>query len=126
MKSRKRKPRCYLPQIWAEILELPDIRRNDDFFGLGGDLLMGAIVAAQVHTALGIELSLGEIADHTTVSTLAAFLDKCRRTRTVDMPPVVRVPRAASMPLTTFQEAFWSSRGEDNLRTLSRHRTVEG
>ena len=67
-----------LADIWAEILELPDISRDDDFFNLGGDSLSGAIVAAQVYAALGVELSLGAIADHPTVPTLAAFIDECR------------------------------------------------
>ena len=68
-----------LADIWAEIFDLPDISRDDDFFNLGGDSLSGAIVAAQVYAALGVELSLGAIADHPTVSTLAAFIDECRR-----------------------------------------------
>src|SRR5580700_533591 len=55
-------------EIWAEALELADIGRDDDFFSLGGDSLIGAIVLAQVDAALGIELSLCTIADHADVS----------------------------------------------------------
>ena len=65
-----------LADTWAEIFELPDIGRDDDFFNLGGDSLSGAVVAAQVYAALGVELSLSAIADHPTVSTLAAFIDE--------------------------------------------------
>ena len=98
-----------LADIWAEIFDLSDIRRDDDFFNLGGNSLSGAIVAAQVHAALGVELSLGAIADHPTVSTLAAFIDECRRVgATKTFPPVVRVPRAATMPMSLFQEAIWN------------------
>jgi amino acid adenylation domain-containing protein len=97
-----------LADIWAEILGLPDIGRNDDFFELGGDSLSGAVVAAQVYVALGVELNLGAIADHPTVSTLAAFIDECRCTgATKTLPPVVRVPRAATIPMSLFQEAIW-------------------
>ena len=56
-----------LADIWAEIFDLPDISRDDDFFNLGGDSLSGAVVAARIHAALGVELSLGEIADHPTI-----------------------------------------------------------
>ena len=97
-----------LADIWAEILELPDIGRDDDFFNLGGDSLSGAVVAAQVYAALGVELSLGTIADHPTVSTLAAFIDESRRMGATKTSPVVRVPRAATMPLSLFQEAIWN------------------
>jgi amino acid adenylation domain-containing protein len=98
-----------LADIWAEILGLADIGQNEDFFELGGDSLSGAVVAAQVYVALGVELSLGAIADHSTVSTLAAFIDECGSVgATKTFPPVVRVPRAASMPMSLFQEAIWS------------------
>ena len=76
-----------LADIWAEILGLPDIGRNDDFFERGGNSLSGAVVAAQVYVALGVELSLGAIADHPTVSTLAAFIDECRRVGTTKTFP---------------------------------------
>jgi acyl carrier protein len=94
-----------LANIWAESLELSDIGRDDDFFDLGGDSLKGAVVAAQVHAALGVDLSLGEIADHPTVSTLATFIDRSRRVGAAGTPPIVPVPRAASMPLSLHQEA---------------------
>ena len=68
-----------LADIWAEIFDLPDISRDDDFFNLGGDSLSGAIVAARIHASLGVDLTLGEIADHPTVLALAAFIDDCRR-----------------------------------------------
>lgn len=97
-----------LADIWAEILELPGISRDDDFFNLGGDSLSGAVVGAQVYAALGVELSLGEIADHPTVSTLAAFIDGSRRIGATKTSPVVRVPRAATMPMSLFQEAIWN------------------
>jgi amino acid adenylation domain-containing protein len=97
-----------LAEIWAEALELPDIGRDDDFFNLGGDSLIGAIVLAQVYAALGIELSLGAIADHPTVSSLAAFIDEARRLGAAETPPVVRGPRAASMPMSLLQETIWN------------------
>ena len=98
-----------LADIWAEIFDLPDIGRDDDFFNLGGDSLSGAIVAARIHAALGVELSLGEIADHPTVLALAAFIDDCRRTGSAGPPPMVPVPRGASMPVSLFQELIWNS-----------------
>ena len=97
-----------LADIWAEILQLPDVGRDDDFFNLGGDSLSGSIVSAQVYAVLGVELNLGVIADHSTLSTLAAFIDECRCVRATKTSPVVRVPRAATMPMSLFQEAMWN------------------
>jgi amino acid adenylation domain-containing protein len=105
-----------LADIWAEVLELPDISRDDDFFHLAGDSLSGAIVAAQVYAVLGVELSLGTIADHPRLSSLAAFIDEFRCTRPAQA--FVRVPHAATMPMSLFQEAIWNHcrRQEDRAR----------
>ena len=116
-----------LADIWAEIFDLPDISRDDDFFNLGGDSLSGAIVAARIHAALGVELSLGEIADHPTVSALAALIDECRRTGSAGPPPMVPVPRGASMPVSLFQELMWNYHRENRVAlTLIRTYRVIG
>jgi len=118
-----------LADIWLDTLELPDISRNDDFFNLGGDSLKGAVVAAQVHAALGVELSLRTIADHPTISTLAAFIDVGRGTNasqsgTASIAPIVRVPRAASMPLSFFQEHIWINCNNQNGTHVRTYRIV--
>jgi amino acid adenylation domain-containing protein len=109
-----------LADIWAESLELLDVGRNDDFFDLGGDSLTGAVVAAQVHAMLGVELSLGTIADYPTMSTLASHIDKCRGAGAASTPPIVGVPRAAAMPLSPCQESYWPHRGAPLLTHVQR------
>ena len=113
-KGKGGKPRTetemLLADIWAEVLNVPEVSLDADFFNLGGDSLRGAVVATQIYADLGIELSLGAIADYPTISTLAAFIDECRLTPAVTVPPIVRVPRGASMPLSSIQEACTNSR----------------
>jgi amino acid adenylation domain-containing protein len=109
-----------LADIWAEIFDRPDIDRNDDFFDLGGDSLSGAIVAARIHAALEVELTLGEIADHPTVLALAALIDDCRRTGTAGRPPIVCVPREASMPVSFSQELSWNHQRKNQLIRILR------
>jgi len=104
-----------LADIWAEILELPDIGREDDFFNLGGDSLSGAIVAARIHALLRVELSLGEIADHPTILALAAFIDQCRRAGSAGPSPIVPVRRGASMPVSLYQELLCDSHRENRV-----------
>jgi amino acid adenylation domain-containing protein len=96
----------WLAEIWAEILDIPSVGRDDDFFSLGGDSLIGATVAAHVYSSLGVELSLAAIADHPTVSALAKFVDGSRQTTTA--PQIIRVPRTASMPMSLTQETIWN------------------
>lgn len=116
-----------LADIWAEVLEVPDVSRDDDFFHLGGDSLRGAIVGAQVYAALGIELNLGAIADHPTIAGLAAFIDGCPRNSMTDaasIPPIVRVSRAESMPLSFFQEHIWFNCRNADGTHLRSHRII--
>jgi amino acid adenylation domain-containing protein len=103
------KTEVLLAEIWAGALECTDIGRDEDFFSLGGDSLIGAIVLAEVHAALGIELSLCAIADHPTVSSLAAFVD-AGQSGAAKTPPIISVPRAAFMPMSLLQETVWSYR----------------
>jgi amino acid adenylation domain-containing protein len=96
-----------LADIWAEVLDVPQIFRDDDFFNLGGDSLKGAVVAAQVHSAFGIALSLGALADHPTIFALASFIEDCRRAGVVGLPPILSVLRCGPAPLSLFQERVW-------------------
>ena len=59
-----------IAKIWADALELPEIGRDDDFFELGGDSLIASVVAARLHTILGVEIGLETFAD---CPKLAAF-----------------------------------------------------
>jgi len=118
------KTEMWLAEIWAEALDLPDVGRDDDFFNLGGDSLIGAIVLAQVYAALGIELGLGAIADHPTTSTLAAFIDGAQRQEPANTPPIVRVPRAEAMPMSLLQETIWNHwRGRQDRAGLTHARS---
>lgn len=102
------KTELLLVDIWEEVLNISDIRRDGDFFELGGDSLSGSIVAAEIHAALGVELTLGHIANHPTLSALAAFIEDCRRTPSGGPPPIVSVPRGAFIPMSFFQERIWN------------------
>ena len=102
------KTETLLAEIWADALELPAVGRNQDFFSLGGDSLIGAIVGARVYAALGVELTLGAIADHSTISTLAQYVDENQGDCATSTAPIVRIPRAAAMPMSPLQEMIWN------------------
>src|SRR5262249_411567 len=126
--SNHEKPRTetemLLAEIWSESLELLNVNRNHNFFDLGGDSLKAAIVTAQVHSALGVDLSLATIADHPTISALATYIDKCLRVGPVGMQPTARAPRASFMPLSLYQEFCWPHRGTPILTFLRRSRII--
>ena len=60
-----------LAGIWAELLRVGSVGRNDNFFDLGGDSLTAIRMVARAARA-GIELSLRQLFRHQTVAELAA------------------------------------------------------
>jgi non-ribosomal peptide synthetase component F len=76
---------------WAEILGLPDIGPDDDFFHLGGHSLQASRVAARLRAALGVELSVDCVFDAPTVNALAECIRELRidkRSRDAGLRPV--------------------------------------
>ncbi|MES1243434.1 MAG: amino acid adenylation domain-containing protein [Acidobacteriota bacterium] len=59
---------------WAEVLQLPSVGLNDNFFDLGGHSLLAAELHARLRDELGAELSMVDLFRHPTVSALARFL----------------------------------------------------
>ncbi len=47
-----------LAAVWAEVLKVERIGRNDDFLELGGDSVLAAQVAARLRDRLGVEMTL--------------------------------------------------------------------
>jgi amino acid adenylation domain-containing protein len=98
-----------LADIWSDVFAISDIGRQDDFFDLGGDSLLAAVIAARVHDAFGIELNLGTFSDHPTLSKLASVVDARRRAVITEEIPLIRTPRDGPIPLSYFQERAWKA-----------------
>ncbi|MEU4033490.1 phosphopantetheine-binding protein [Streptomyces collinus] len=60
-----------LEGIWTEILGLPQVAVDADFFALGGQLLQASRMASRIRTRLGVSLPLTVIFDHPTIAELA-------------------------------------------------------
>jgi amino acid adenylation domain-containing protein len=94
--------------IWAEVLRVDTVSRGDDFFELGGDSLTAAVVAAKIHAALGVEVSLGEFSNHPALSDFATAVERSHDLEEPDhSPPLIRVPRGEPLPLSYEQERIW-------------------
>ncbi|WP_436740238.1 condensation domain-containing protein [Streptomyces sp. BBFR102] len=69
-----------LAAVWRQVLDVPDLGVDDNFFALGGDSLRAVRVAALAREA-GLSLSVEQIFLHPSVADLAAAAD------TPDEPP---------------------------------------
>jgi amino acid adenylation domain-containing protein len=83
-----------LAEIWAQVVKLPRVGRNENFFSLGGDSILTIRVAARARDR-GLPVTPKLVFQHQTVASLAAAVDALLAERGT---PVVRV-----LPLTGSQ-----------------------
>jgi hypothetical protein len=72
-----------LVSIWTEVLNLPAVGVDDDFFRIGGHSLVATKAIARCRTRFGIDLPLHVIFAHPTIEAIAAEIDE-RRSRTAE------------------------------------------
>ena len=73
--------------LFHDLLGLPQIDRDDDFFDLGGNSLLATQLFARLESTFGVTLPLATLFEDATVSTVARAVDAARTARA--MPAVV-------------------------------------
>ncbi|HEX6042688.1 non-ribosomal peptide synthase/polyketide synthase, partial [Longimicrobium sp.] len=86
-----------LAAIFATLLRVRAVGRNDDFFSLGGHSLLATRVMARVRDAFGVELPLRALFEAPTVAALARAVEDAGG-QPVSQPPLV--PRERARPAT--------------------------
>ncbi len=112
-------PRTPLEEIvagtWCQVLGRERIGAEEEFFALGGHSLLATQVASRLTRALGVEVPLRTLFEHTTVAALAAAIEEIDRggrhggaAPAAVAPPIPRLPRGAdALPLSFAQERMW-------------------
>ncbi|KAL4957878.1 acetyl-CoA synthetase-like protein [Aspergillus filifer] len=77
--SVKSNTRTVLRDLWARLLPLPaeyDYQDTDDFFQLGGTSMQASLLIGQIRSALGVDISLLALYDHSTLASLTELADQ--------------------------------------------------
>ncbi|MEO3977764.1 amino acid adenylation domain-containing protein [Streptomyces sp. CAU 1734] len=91
-----------LCDLFGEVLGLPQVGIDDDFFALGGHSLLATRLAGRVRTVLGAELALRTVFDSPTVAALAGRLGD-----SADRPVLRAGERPDPLPLSFAQARMW-------------------
>jgi thioesterase domain-containing protein len=66
----------HLAQMWKELLKIEKVGIHDDFFELGGNSLLGAVLVNRLQVVLRENVPLVAIFDAPTISELASYLEE--------------------------------------------------
>ncbi|KAF9955515.1 hypothetical protein BGZ72_003654 [Mortierella alpina] len=95
-----------LASIWAELLRLDRVSRNDSFFTLGGHSLLAVRMMNRV-ASLGAQVPLAALFASPRLSDFAVEIQARLGKDSIFLPPIVSVPRSDMMPLSFAQQRMW-------------------
>lgn len=95
---------AHVASVWAEVLGIEDVGRDDDFFLLGGHSLAAARAASRLRAILRVDAPFSVLLRAPTVRAYAAALDGAARA-VADEP--IPEPPPGPAPLSFVQERIW-------------------
>jgi len=97
--------------LWREVLEVPDVRLDDDFFHVGGHSFLAVRMIAEINERLGVQVPLSTLFRNPTVEKLADAVRSARgagasvpRPATPASTAIPRLAAAGRLPVTLVQE----------------------
>ena len=90
--------------IWAEVLGMPEVGVDDDFFTLGGHSLLATRLVSRIRDAFSVDLPLRRVFSHPSPELMAQEIVGANA---ADHDSPVPVPRAAHMPMSSAQQRLW-------------------
>jgi amino acid adenylation domain-containing protein len=98
-----------LVSIWSQVLNVPELGIDDDFFALGGSSLLVTRVIAQVSQSLDVELPVRDFFANPTIALIAAHIESLMAGAAVPQPSSNAASRALRATLPTIAPCFFES-----------------
>jgi amino acid adenylation domain-containing protein/non-ribosomal peptide synthase protein (TIGR01720 family) len=93
-----------LAGIWAQVLNVARVGVHDNFFDLGGHSLLATQLISRIRNAFNVELPLRALFETPTLAELARQIENAQR---VPAPPIERIARDRTIPLSFAQQRLW-------------------
>ncbi|WP_051287460.1 non-ribosomal peptide synthetase [Paenibacillus taiwanensis] len=94
--------------FWNEVLGLSQPSIDAHFLEMGGNSLKAGMIASRLQDTWGLEVSLGEVLQHETIRSLAAWVDASIGDKQVEQTnPIVPASASAYYPLTSAQNRLY-------------------
>ncbi|KAK3827397.1 MAG: syringopeptin synthetase C [Benniella sp.] len=95
-----------IAHIWADVLNVDRVSRNDNFFALGGHSLLAVRLMNRV-ASLGVQLPLSTVFAAPTLLTFAESVSRCMNKDSATCSTIHPIPRDENLPLSFSQQRMW-------------------
>ncbi|MEV0390666.1 amino acid adenylation domain-containing protein [Nonomuraea sp. NPDC050643] len=96
-----------LAELWGRTLRVERVGADDSFFDLGGHSLAAVQIINRIRAHWPVELTVGDLMAHPTVTALAALVDRGGSRADAALPPMERGGDDDRVPLTAQQQQVW-------------------
>ena len=91
---------------WCEVLDVPCVGVDQNFFRLGGHSLLGTRLTSRLSTAFSIDLPLNLVFEHPTIAAMASEIERLRGFAP-QSSPLERTHGESEHPLSLAQARLW-------------------